>query len=359
MLDPAVLETEGSATEADCLAPLYPLPRLELVSGHGAWVRDHAGREYLDFVSGIAVNALGHSPLGLARALSQQLRTLGQVSNLFGHPAGLKLARALTRATGYPKVFFANSGTEGVEASLKFARASMRARGLPGRDILAFRGGFHGRTALALSATWTPSYREPFEPLIPGVRFADFNRADQLERGAGRGRRGGDRRAGPGRGRCDPGRTRVPGRAAGAHTRTRLHADLRRSAERHGPLRPSAGRRALRRARRCGGDEQGAGRRHSDRRGADERRPRRPRSRPACTAAPSAAIRWPRPRRCSCSRTSRGRRSWRACAARGRELAEALARLCARHALAGRAPRARPAVRDRSCAPARASMPPR
>ena len=180
MLDPAVLENEIATPETDCLAPLYPLPRLEIVSGHGAWVRDAGGREYLDFVSGIAVNALGHSPLGLARAISRQLRTLGQVSNLFAHPAGIQLAGTLTRATGYPKVFFANSGTEGIEAALKFARARARARGLPGRDMLAFRGGFHGRTALSLSATWTPAYREPFEPLVPGVRFADFNRVDQL-----------------------------------------------------------------------------------------------------------------------------------------------------------------------------------
>jgi acetylornithine/succinyldiaminopimelate/putrescine aminotransferase len=180
MLDPAVLDAETAVGELETLAPLYPLPRLEIVSGHGAWVRDAHGREYLDFVSGIAVNALGHTPLGLARALARQLRQLGHVSNLFGHPAGVKLAAALTRATGYSRVFFANSGTEGIEAALKFARARAGARGLAGRDILAFRGGFHGRTALALSATWTPAYREPFEPLIPGVRFADFNRVEQL-----------------------------------------------------------------------------------------------------------------------------------------------------------------------------------
>jgi len=180
MLDAAVIEAESTLSESDCLAALYPLPRLEIISGHGAWVRDTEGREYLDFVSGIAVNALGHTPVGFARALARQLRTLGQVSNLYAHPPGVKLARAIRRATGYPRVFFANSGTEGVEAALKFARARARHRGLAGRDILAFRGGFHGRTALALSATWTPSYREPFEPLVPGVRFAEFNRIEGL-----------------------------------------------------------------------------------------------------------------------------------------------------------------------------------
>jgi len=72
-------------------------------------------------------------------------------------------------------VFLCNSGAEGIEAALKFARARAGAKGLAGRDIVAFRGGFHGRTGFAVSTTWTPSYRTPFEPLIPGVRFADYN----------------------------------------------------------------------------------------------------------------------------------------------------------------------------------------
>ena len=160
-------------------APLYPLPRLEIVSGRGAWVRDVTGREYLDFVSGIAVNALGHVPTGLARAVSRQMKSLGQISNLFANRPAIELAERLLALTGYEQVFFCNSGAEGVETALKFARVRARALGLgPGgsaRDVLAFRGGFHGRTAFALSATWTPSYREPFEPLMPGVRFADFN----------------------------------------------------------------------------------------------------------------------------------------------------------------------------------------
>ena len=159
--------------EPGLLAPVYPLPRLELVSGDGARVTDAAGRVYLDFVSGIAVNAFGHAPRGLARALVGQMRRLGHCSNLFAHPPGIELARALVESTGYPRVFFCNSGTEAIEAALKFARA--HARGRPRRDVLAFRGGFHGRTAWALAATWNPPYREPFEPLMPGVRFADFN----------------------------------------------------------------------------------------------------------------------------------------------------------------------------------------
>ncbi len=167
--------------ELGLFAPLYPLPRLSLASGRGARVIDAAGHPHLDFVSGIAVNPFGHCPPGLARAVAKQMRTLGQVSNLFTHAPGIALARALAEATGYSHVFFCNSGAEGVEAALKFARARAHHDGRPGRDIVAFRGGFHGRSGFALSATWTPSYRAPFEPLIPGVRFADFNDVAALD----------------------------------------------------------------------------------------------------------------------------------------------------------------------------------
>jgi predicted acetylornithine/succinylornithine family transaminase len=167
--------------EASHLAPLYPLPRLELADGRGARVRDVSGHTYLDFVSGIAVNAFGHAPEGLAEAIASQVRTLGQVSNLFAHGPGVALAEALTRATGYDRVFFCNSGTEGIDGALKFARARANARSLPGRDIVAFKGGFHGRTGFALSATYHPSYREPFEPLVPGIRFGTYNDVAALE----------------------------------------------------------------------------------------------------------------------------------------------------------------------------------
>ena len=167
--------------EVGVLAPLYPLPRLELVQGHGAWVRDAGGREYLDFTSGIAVNAFGHTPKGLAETVAAQMARLGHTSNLFANEPGLALAKELTEATGYARVFFCNSGTEGNDAALKFARARGHKLGIPGRGILAFKGGFHGRTGFALSATYNPPYREPFEPLIPGVRFGDYNDAAALD----------------------------------------------------------------------------------------------------------------------------------------------------------------------------------
>ncbi len=186
MPDTAVLNAPAvapgfAAEEIDLHAPLYPLPRLELASGKGARVTDVTGRTYLDFVSGIAVNAFGHAPDGLAEVIAKQAATLGQVSNLFANRPAVELARELTDATHYERVFFCNSGTEGIDAALKFARARARAKGLGGRDIVAFKGGFHGRTGFALSATHNPAYREPFQPLVPGVRFADYNDTSMLE----------------------------------------------------------------------------------------------------------------------------------------------------------------------------------
>ena len=181
---PATATAGASAFAADELglfANVYPLPRLEIRSGHGARVVDAAGREYIDFVSGIAVNALGVAPPGLARAVARQMKQLVHCSNLYANRPAIDLARALTAATGYERVFFCNSGTEGIEAALKFARVRTLANGRPGRDVVAFRGGFHGRTAWALATTWNPHYREPFEPLVPGVRFADFNRVAGLD----------------------------------------------------------------------------------------------------------------------------------------------------------------------------------
>jgi len=169
--DPAAFANE----ELGLLTPVYNFPRIKMVQGKGARLTDAQGRDYLDFVSGIAVNAFGHAPAGLASAVAKQMRQLGHHSNLFASEPAITLAQALTKGTGYPSVFFCNSGAEGIEAALKFARARAVAKGLAGRDIVAFRGGFHGRTGFAVSTTWTPSYRTPFEPLIPGVRFADYN----------------------------------------------------------------------------------------------------------------------------------------------------------------------------------------
>jgi predicted acetylornithine/succinylornithine family transaminase len=177
-------DTEALAREEEqLLAAVYPLPRLALAHGRGARVTDRAGRTYVDFTCGIAVNAFGHAPRGLATAVAKQMRSLGHVSNLFAHEPGMALARALVAATGYDRVFFCNSGAEGIEAALKFARARAHALERPGRTLVSFTGGFHGRTGFALSATWNPSYRAPFEPLVPGVRFLPYGDLAALEEG--------------------------------------------------------------------------------------------------------------------------------------------------------------------------------
>lgn len=180
---PAASNPALAHEEPGLLAPVYPLPRLALARGQGARVEDRAGKSYIDFTSGIAVNAFGHAPRGLAQAVAKQMKSLGHVSNLFAHEPGIALARLLSAATGYEHVFFCNSGTEGVEAALKFARVRAHAAQRPGRGIVSFTGGFHGRTGFALSTTWNPPYRAPFEPLIPGVRFLPFGDAKALAEG--------------------------------------------------------------------------------------------------------------------------------------------------------------------------------
>jgi len=158
--------------ESPHLYPTYPRPDLLLERGEGWRVRDAEGREYVDLIGGIAVNALGHAHPRILAAISEQAGRMIHASNLFHHPFQEPLARRLAELSGLARVFFCNSGTEAVEAAIKLARARARARGEPERTVLvALEGSFHGRTAGALSVTWEESYRTPFEPLLPGVRF--------------------------------------------------------------------------------------------------------------------------------------------------------------------------------------------
>lgn len=159
----------------DRLLPTYPPAEITIVRGEGARVWDIDGREYLDFGAGIAVVALGHrhpAPLAAARA---QLDRLWHASNLYGTEPAETLAAQLSARFGGASAFFCNSGTEAVEAALKYAR---KATGRPG--VVALEGGFHGRTLGSLSATGQPAKREPFAPLVPGVRFLPPNDLDAL-----------------------------------------------------------------------------------------------------------------------------------------------------------------------------------
>jgi predicted acetylornithine/succinylornithine family transaminase len=169
--------------EADLLAGVIHHPRLVLARGAGAYVWDVEGRRYLDFTAGLAVAALGHGRADLAEVLREQFATLGHCSNLYGNVPALELARRLVDSSFAARIWYANSGTEANEAALKFARLHARSvGGAPKREVIAFEGGFHGRTYGALSATYHPAYRRPFAPLVPGCRFARFNDLASVER---------------------------------------------------------------------------------------------------------------------------------------------------------------------------------
>jgi acetylornithine/N-succinyldiaminopimelate aminotransferase len=142
-----------------------PTPLKVLVRGEGARVWDADGVEYLDFLAGIAVNALGHAHPVFVDAVSRQAATLAHISNYFASEPQLELAERLKRLTGGDSVFFCNSGTEAMEAAVKVARRTGRPR------ILALQQSFHGRTTGALSITGKPAMRQPFEPLMPGPEF--------------------------------------------------------------------------------------------------------------------------------------------------------------------------------------------
>ena len=148
-----------------------PSPLAMLVRGDGCYVWDADGTKYLDFLAGIAVNALGHAHPVLVDAVSHQIGTLAHVSNYFATPPQLELAQRLRRITGAGergRVFFGNSGAEAIEAAIKLSRLNR------GRTrILALNDSFHGRTMGSLSLTGKAALREPFEPLIPGIEHID------------------------------------------------------------------------------------------------------------------------------------------------------------------------------------------
>jgi predicted acetylornithine/succinylornithine family transaminase len=169
--------------EARMLAGVIHHPRLVLTRGAGSWVWDEDGNRYLDFTAGLAVAALGHGRADLAAALRDQYAQLEACSNLYGNVPALELAERLVRHSFAARVWFANSGTEANEAALKFARLAARAGGSERKtQVVAFRGGFHGRTLGALALTHEPHYRVPFAPLVPGVRFAAFNDLESARR---------------------------------------------------------------------------------------------------------------------------------------------------------------------------------
>lgn len=164
--------------------PMYGRYPVTLVEGRGSRVRDAEGKEYVDALGGIAVNALGHCHPAVVDAIVDQARKLIHVTNLYHIPSQARLAERLTALTGMDRVFFTNSGTEAVEGALKLAR---RRSGREGRGarIISFEGCFHGRSMGALS-THSEKQREPFLPLVPEMVQLPFGDLDALAREMGR-----------------------------------------------------------------------------------------------------------------------------------------------------------------------------
>lgn len=174
--------TAGTATAAlqdrwrASLMDNYGTPPLALVRGSGAVVTDADGRDYLDLLGGIAVNALGHAHPAVVAAVTEQVATLGHVSNLFVAEPPVRLAEELLAHVGVPgRVLFTNSGAEANEVAFKIARLTGRPR------IIAAEGAFHGRTMGALAMTGQPAKRAPFEPMAPGVEFVPYGDVAALE----------------------------------------------------------------------------------------------------------------------------------------------------------------------------------
>ena len=172
--------------EGEFLLPTYDRLQILVDRGAGVYLYGADGRKYLDFLSGIGVNALGYSHPALTKVLTKQAKKLVHVSNLFYHPYTAELAKKLAGISGLDRVFFTNSGTEAWEGALKFARAYAQHVNKNGAEprwrMLALENSFHGRTMGSLATTGQQKYQKPFVPLMPGVEFVRFNDVDDLKK---------------------------------------------------------------------------------------------------------------------------------------------------------------------------------
>jgi acetylornithine aminotransferase len=160
----------------------YGKPAITLVKGKGIVVTDADGKSYLDFLGGIATSVLGHAHSVIVKAVTKQVSTLSHISNFYAHPNAIELAEKLVAMTGdkSAKVFFCQSGAEANEAALKLSRRTGKVR------VVAAQGAFHGRTMGALSMTGQPSKREPFLPLVKGVKHVPYGDIDAMRKAVSR-----------------------------------------------------------------------------------------------------------------------------------------------------------------------------
>lgn len=168
-------------TEENLLHTYNRFP-ITLDRGDGVYLYDTDGKKYLDFMAGIAVSGLGYGNVELKNALKEQIDNLLHSSNLYYNTTCGKAAEALRRVSGMDRIFFTNSGTEANEGALKAARKYAWQKKSGRFEFIAMKDSFHGRTMGALSVTEHPAYREPFEPLIPGVSFAEFNNLESVKK---------------------------------------------------------------------------------------------------------------------------------------------------------------------------------
>jgi acetylornithine/N-succinyldiaminopimelate aminotransferase len=166
---------------SEVLMHTYNSIPISLVSGHGCYVTDSEGKKYLDFIAGIAVNALGYNHPGFNESISKQLKEIIHFSNLFYNEKQIDLAKKLVSNSHFDKAFFCNSGTESVEAALKLAKKIGKTNKKGAWKIVAMNQSFHGRTSGALSLTGQIKYQDSFLPLLPGISFAEFNNYEDLK----------------------------------------------------------------------------------------------------------------------------------------------------------------------------------
>ena len=155
----------------------YSKPSIHIVQGEGLYLKDSEGNIYLDFLSGIAVNALGHTHPAVVEAVSKQIRTLDHVSNLYSNDVAEELSSKLSEISGINgKVFFCNSGAESIEAAIKLSRLTGK------KKLVSLKNSFHGRTVGALSVTGQESKQKPFRPLLGNVKFIDSEKIKHIKR---------------------------------------------------------------------------------------------------------------------------------------------------------------------------------
>jgi len=171
----------AAASTPSCLMPTYAPQPVAFVRGEGVWLFDADGKRYLDALSGIAVNTLGHAHPALVSALCEQAGRILHHSNLFQNPLAEALARALVERSGMTNVFFCNSGLEANEAAIKIARKYGYDRGIEAPEIIVFEHAFHGRSLATLSATGNEKVQKGFAPLVPGFVRVPLNDIAALE----------------------------------------------------------------------------------------------------------------------------------------------------------------------------------